>query len=361
MATRDRPVGGFCSGTKLMTLRGEVPVESVRAGDKALTLSGVEAPLKPVARVRHRRIDLNRHSAPMLAAPVRVRAGAIEDGVPLRDLRVSPDHALSVEDDRGKRVLIPALYLTNGATILREPAHGAVTYITVSLERHDILMGDGMAAESGPGTADEEPTGTVVPLRPRGVPVAAAEPEPPPDYTPQPRENLSAPLLLGEAAAPVHARLLARALELGYVETDDPDVTVTTGETVLPPLSADAGVFSYTVPPHTRELRLLSRSFVPVEAKPETGDPRRLGVAIARVLHDGAAIALDDAAFGAGFLPPEPEGAAAWRWTTGDARFSLMLHDRETVFEVHIHLGWGHYWVPPAQPEQDDEALPTNP
>src|SRR5580704_13384282 len=98
MATRDRPVGGFCSGTKLMTLRGEVPVESVRAGDKALTLSGVEAPLKPVTRVRHRRIDLSRHAAPMLAAPVRVRAGAIEDGVPLRDLRVSPDHALSVED-----------------------------------------------------------------------------------------------------------------------------------------------------------------------------------------------------------------------------------------------------------------------
>ena len=152
MATLNRPVGGFCSGTKLMTLRGEVPVESVRAGDTALTLSGVEAPLKPVTRVRHRRVDLNRHAAAMLAAPVRVRAGAIEDGVPLRDLRVSPDHALSVEDDTGRRVLIPALYLANGATILREPASGAVTYVTVSLERHDILMGDGMAAESGPGT-----------------------------------------------------------------------------------------------------------------------------------------------------------------------------------------------------------------
>ncbi len=358
MATRDRPAGGFCSGTKLMTLRGEVPVESVRAGDKALTLSGVEAPLKAVTRVRHRRIDLNRHTAPMLAAPVRVRAGAIEDGVPLRDLRVSPDHALSVEDDRGKRVLIPALYLANGATILRDPAHGAVTYITVSLERHDILMGDGMAAESGPGTADEEPAGTVVPLRPRGTPAAAAEPEPPPDYTPQPRENLSAPLLLGEAVAPVHAKLLARALELGYVETDDPDVTVTAGETVLQPVSAAAGVYSYAVPPHTRELHLVSRSFVPVEAKPETGDGRRLGVAIARVqaARRCAAIALDDAAFGAGFLAPEPEGAAAWRWTTGDARFSLSLHDRETIFEIHIHLGWAQYWVPPTQPEQAAEA-----
>jgi len=190
-----------------------------------------------------------------------------------------------------------------------------------------------------------------VPLRPRGAPATAAEPEAPPDYTPQPRENLSAPLLLGEATASVHARLLARALELGYAETDDPEVTITTGDTVLPLTSTAAGEFTCMVPPHTRELRLLSRSFVPIEGKPETGDARRLGVPIARVLHDGAAIPLDDAAFGAGFLPPEPEGAPAWRWTTGDARFSLPLHDRETVLELHLHLGWAQYWVSPAQPE----------
>ena len=356
MATSDRPAGGFCSGTQLMTLRGEVPVESVRASDKALTLSGTDAPLKSVTRVRHRRIDLNRHTDPMLAAPVRIRAGAIEDGVPIRDLRVSPDIALSVEDISGKRVLIPALYLANGATILRDPAHGAVTYVTVSLERHDILMADGMAAESGPGSADEpEATGTVVPLRPRGAP-AAAEPEAPPDYTPQPRENLCAPLILGEGAGAVHARLLARARELGYTETDDPGVTVTTGDAVLHPVGTAPGVFSYVVPPHTRELRLLSRSFVPVEANPATGDTRRLGVPIAQVLHGGVVIALDDAAFGAGFLPPEPEAAAAWRWTTGDARLTLPLHDREMPFELHIHLGWAQYWVPPADTEQAAEA-----
>ena len=361
MPTLNRPVGGFCSGTKLMTLRGEVPVEGVRAGDKALTLSGVEAPLKPVARVRHRRIDLSRHTAPILAAPVRVRAGAVEDGVPLRDLRVSPDHALSVEDDSGRRVLIPVLYLANGATILREPEHGAVTYVTVSLERHDILMADGMAAESGPGIADEKETGTVVQMRPRGTPAPSPEPEPPPDYTPQQRDDLCAPLLLGDAAAAVHTRLLARARELGYAETDDAEVTVSAGETVLPPLSATDRVFAYTVPPHTRELRLLSRSFVPVEANPATGDARRLGVPVARIVHDGTPIALDDAAFGAGFLPPEPEGAAAWRWTTGDARLALPMHDQPTTFELQIHLGWAHYWAPPPAPEQGAEVLPTTP
>ena len=104
---------------------------------------------------------------------------------------------------------------------------------------------------------------------------------------------------------------------------------------------------------------MLSRSFVPIEAKPETGDQRRLGVPIARVVHDGAVIPLDDAAFGAGFLPPEPEGAPAWRWTTGEGRLTLPLHDRETIFELQIHRGWARYWVSPTQPTQDDDAVPT--
>jgi hypothetical protein len=276
--------------------------------------------------------------------------------MPLRDLRLSPDHALSLEDDNGRRVLIPVLYLANGATILREPAHGEVTYVTVSLERHDILMADGMAAESGPGTADEKVTGTVLPLRRRGAPVPAPEPEAPPEYMPQPRENLCAPLLLGEAAAAVHARLLARAQELGYAQTDDPDLSVTAGETVLQPVSMAAGVYIYLLPPHTAELRLLSRSFVPVEANLAAGDDRRLGVAIARMRHYGAAIALDGPGFGAGFLPPELGGGAAWRWTSGDARLALPPHDRETAFELQIQHGWAHYWVPPAEPPQVAEA-----
>ena len=41
----------FRAGTGLMTLRGEIPVEQVRVGDQALTLSGEGAPLKPVERV----------------------------------------------------------------------------------------------------------------------------------------------------------------------------------------------------------------------------------------------------------------------------------------------------------------------
>jgi hypothetical protein len=330
-----------------MTLRGEVPVETVRAGEKALTLSGVDAPLKPVTSVRVRRVNLDRHPRPMLAS---VRADAIEDGVPIRDLRVSPDLALSVEDENGRRVLVPVLFLANGATILRDPAAGIVTYVTVSLERHDILMGDGMAAESGPGATSDPSSET-----------AAASRRPPrtsraPDFTPRERGGRCSPVLLGEAAEAIHARLLARAKELGYTETDDPELMVIAGGVVLEPIATGEGIHLYRLPPGMTKLNLRSRSSVPVEAKPATGDSRRLGVALGRLRLGGQQIALDDETCVAGFHPLEGNRRATWRWTTGDATLALPPRTEESVLELAFHSGWGHYWMPPTEPRQAAEA-----
>ncbi len=349
MANDEALVGGFCSGTLLMTLRGEVPVETVRAGEKALTLSGVDAPLKPVTWVRHRRIDLGRHPQPALAAPVRVRQGAVDDGVPIRDLRVSPEVALSVEDEDGKRVLVPVLLLANGATILREPPGGVVTYVTVSLERHDILMGDGMAAESGPGRGKDAGT---PPPRPAGAP--------PPDFSPRPRDGLCAPLVLGGAALAIHARLLARAKELGYGATDAPELTVSVADMALEPIGSNGGTYLYRLPPGTERLQVGSRSYVPVEANPATGDARRLGVALARVRLGGEEIPLSEEACIGGFHPLEGDGGTTWRWTNGSASIALPARAAEAALELTIHRGWGRYWTPPADPPPADEELPAS-
>jgi hypothetical protein len=348
MANDEVPVGGFCTGTLLMTLRGEVPVETVRAGEKALTLSGVDAPLKPVTWVRHRRIDLGRHPRPGLAAPVRVREGAVDDGVPIRDLRVSPDVALSVEDGDGTRVLVPVLLLANGATILREPAAGTVTYVTVSLERHDILMGDGMAAESGPGRGKDA---VAPPARPPGS-------APPADFSPRPREGLCAPLVLNPAALAIHARLLARAKELGYAETDAPEISVSVSDAALEPLGVSEGTYRWRLPPGTERVLVASRSYVPVEANPATGDARRLGVALARLRLGGEELALNDETCVAGFHPLEGDGGSAWRWTRGDATLALPPRATESELEMTIHQGWGRYWTPPPDPPPSEEEAP---
>ena len=74
--------------------------------------------------------------------PVRVAAHAFGPGHPKRDLVLSPDHAVFVED-----VLIPIRHLVNGSTIVRiEP--DAITYYHVELPQHDVLFAEGLAAES---------------------------------------------------------------------------------------------------------------------------------------------------------------------------------------------------------------------
>ena len=62
--------------------------------------------------------------------------------MPTRDLLLSPDHAVFVDD-----VLIPIRYLVNDTTVARVVAD-QVTYWHVELDRHDILLASGLPAES---------------------------------------------------------------------------------------------------------------------------------------------------------------------------------------------------------------------
>src|SRR6202044_545640 len=77
------------------------------------------------------------------ATPIVIRADAIADGMPRRDLRVSPDHALLVDG-----ALVLARLLVNGASIKRDDRYGDVTYYHIELETHDILLAEGLPAES---------------------------------------------------------------------------------------------------------------------------------------------------------------------------------------------------------------------
>jgi hypothetical protein len=210
-------------------------------------------------------------------------------------------------------------------------------------------MGDGMAAGSGPGFArDVAAEAAAAPRRP--PPAGRA-----PDFTPRHRDGLCAPLLLGEAALAIHARLLARARELGYAETNDPALMVMAGRAALQPTPTGEGMYLCPVPPGTTRLRLISRSYVPVEANPGSGDARRLGVPLARLRFDGQEVALDDGTCVAGFHPPEGEGTV-WRWTTGDATLALPARAAEATLELAIHPGWGRYWIPPPDPQSPADA-----
>ena len=99
----------YASGTFILTDRGEIAVEHLTAGDHVTTISGAS---RPIRWIGHRRIDCSRHPDPRQVWPVRVSAGAFGEGLPRRDLWLSPDHAVYMQG-----VLVPIKLLVNGSTI----------------------------------------------------------------------------------------------------------------------------------------------------------------------------------------------------------------------------------------------------
>jgi hypothetical protein len=138
-------VGCFAAGTRIATPGGEVAVEVLRVGDRVVSVFGG---IVPVMWLGRRRVDCRRHNRPAKVWPVCVHAGAFGDGLPHRDLWLSPDHAVFVDD-----VLIPIRRLINGTSIEQVPMDQA-TYYHVELERHDVLLADGLPAESYLNTGD---------------------------------------------------------------------------------------------------------------------------------------------------------------------------------------------------------------
>lgn len=130
----------FYPGTRIATPDGAVAVETLRPEDLVCTADGRALPVRWVGHSEVSTTFANK----LRSLPIRVKAGALEDGVPRRDLLVSPDHALFLDG-----VLVQAGALVNGVTILREvDVPERFIYYHIELETHELLLAEGAAAES---------------------------------------------------------------------------------------------------------------------------------------------------------------------------------------------------------------------
>lgn len=130
----------FMPGTLVATPAGDVPVETLERGDLVLTAEGRAAPIVWMGRQTVSR----RFADPLRVLPVRIGAGALGEGLPRRDLLVSPDHALFLDG-----VLVHAGALVNGSTIRQETeVPERWTYWHVELANHALVLAEGVPAES---------------------------------------------------------------------------------------------------------------------------------------------------------------------------------------------------------------------
>ncbi len=131
----------FAAGTLITTPVGSTAVEDLRNGDPILTASGDTVRVKWIGRQTLHRLSHGHHMQ-----PVRIRAGALGDGLPHTDLTTTAEHGMILDG-----CVINAGALVNGATIdwvpLSELPDSFIVY-HVETENHDVILANGAAAET---------------------------------------------------------------------------------------------------------------------------------------------------------------------------------------------------------------------
>jgi len=128
------------AGTRVTALRGEVCVDDIAIGDLIMTADGRTVPVRWVGV----QTVVSLFADPLRSLPIRITTGALGTGLPVRDLLVSPDHALMLEG-----LLVQAGALVNGTSIRRETATPErFTYFHVELEDHSLILAEGTPVET---------------------------------------------------------------------------------------------------------------------------------------------------------------------------------------------------------------------
>jgi hypothetical protein len=131
----------YREGTQIEISRGTCAIEDLAIGDEVVTHRGGLAKVKWIGRMSYAKGPSGwmRQTKPVL-----FRRSALGENIPNRDLYVSQQHAMLVDD-----VFIPAKYLVNGASIkIVTPAENDIHYFQIELEGHEAVFANGAPSES---------------------------------------------------------------------------------------------------------------------------------------------------------------------------------------------------------------------
>ena len=143
-------VACFTPGAMVATDKGEVAVETLVPGDRVLTRDNGYQTIRWAGRR-----DLS-HAELIVEPrfnPVCIAAGALGNGLPERDMMVSPQHRMLMTGARAEmlfgehEVLVAAKHLV-GMPGIEQRVSKAVSYIHILFDQHEIVRADGAWSES---------------------------------------------------------------------------------------------------------------------------------------------------------------------------------------------------------------------
>lgn len=309
----------YVSGSRIRAARGDVEIDTITVGEDVVVIRDNQETLEPVKWIGYSNVDIGRHAHPEQAAPIRVRRGAISDNQPSRDLVLSPEHCLII-DER----CFPVKLLVNGGSIVSERDGAPVKYYHLELERHGILLAENTPSESYLDTGNRslfDNAGEPKQLHPDFSGGFTAE---------RWQTDACAPLArVPDEVEPVWTRLAERSQAIGYpipvVPTvDSADIHLLADGRVIRPVSDRDSRYVFMVPAGVAAVSLMSRFCIPSD-KMIAGqrDTRRLGVSVnwIAIRSDGEETILpaDHPGLVKGWNAAEKDGVRLWRWTDGAA------------------------------------------
>ncbi|WP_370738523.1 Hint domain-containing protein [Pseudoruegeria aquimaris] len=140
----------FTPGTMIATPRGERAVETLKAGDKVITRDNG---IQEIRWIGGRPLTWQDLAASPYLQPILVKAGALGNGLPEKDMYLSPNHRVLVSNDKTalyfdeREVLVAAKHLVNNKTILQVESAGTA-YIHFMFDHHEVVLSNGSWTES---------------------------------------------------------------------------------------------------------------------------------------------------------------------------------------------------------------------
>ncbi|MEP3329939.1 Hint domain-containing protein [Sedimentitalea sp.] len=214
----DREAGNFmvcfAEGTQLGTPSGLTAIEQLSVGDAVFSVDNGPQTI--------RWIGAREVAAPASMRPVRIRAGALGNGLPLRDLHVSQQHRVLAGSGIVRRlfgqseVLIAAKKLVGLPGITLAQDRPRVTYWHILSDRHEIVLAEGAPAETlfaGKEASVALGPKTVTDIKARCPDLAARfDGDVPARFLPSPKEQKEFAKRLLMTGKPVIANGLAKSL-----------------------------------------------------------------------------------------------------------------------------------------------------
>lgn len=335
---------------------GEVAVEDLRIGHEVLTYDwkNNQEVVRRITWVGNKSIVAKTNLPDDQAGyPVRVLKDAISEGIPYKDLLVTPEHCLFFD---GK--FVPVRMLVNGSSIYYDRSMIEYTYYHIETEEHSVVLADGMLTES------YLDTGNRMNFKQHGDFAIFINQQ---SAVKNWEDDANAPLVVNSSyVEPLYNEIAQRAVSLGFncsnsvTLTEDLDLHLVTDHgDILRPLFQGNNRYSFALPEDVNFVYLKSRTSRPCDIIGSFIDDRReLGVLVGRVtmLTNNQHCQITEYLTEQNLSGWDVVEASPCRWTNGSALLNIVINNevakRILVIEV---LAGGPYLL-----EQEEEVLQQN-